>query len=175
MKSEQENTMLKPAILAPHPPNPDRRGHCAGRQRACPCLRCRTGDRRAADHRIGSLVRRRQAREVSQPIHWPPMRVEHVKVGPGKCATGSARRLDHAVKPGPFHRFTISRSGRVWLRRNDAIGHCRLSRFEMGTIVHLTGLLAFCRIGLRLIIVSAAVPSLQLSKPRRVHRLLPSF
>ena len=59
-----------------------------------------------------------------------------VKDGPGNCAAGSARRLDRAVKPGPFHRFTVSRSGRVSLRRDDVIGHCHLSRFEMGTIVH---------------------------------------
>jgi hypothetical protein len=32
--------------------------------------------------------------------------------GPGDCFAGSARRLDRSGKPGPFHRFTISKSGR---------------------------------------------------------------
>lgn len=59
-----------------------------------------------------------------------------MKDGPGNRVAGSARRLDHAVKPGPFLRFTVSRSGRVSLRHHDAICHGRLSRFEIGTIVH---------------------------------------
>ncbi len=59
-----------------------------------------------------------------------------MKDGPGNSSAGSARRLDCAVKPGPFHRFTISRSGRVSLRRDNATGHRHLSRFEMGTFVH---------------------------------------
>ncbi len=63
-------------------------------------------------------------------------RVGQVKDGPGNCAAGSARHLDRAVKPGPFHRFTVSMSSRVSQRRDYATGHCHLSRFEMGAIVH---------------------------------------
>ncbi len=32
-----------------------------------------------------------------------------MKDGPGDCAAGSARRLDRALKPGPFDRFTVSK------------------------------------------------------------------
>ena len=38
--------------------------------------------------------------------------------------------------PGPFHRFTVSRSGRDSLRENDGTRSNALSRFEMGTVVH---------------------------------------
>jgi hypothetical protein len=57
--------------------------------------------------------------------------------GPGRCPAGSARRLDLSAMPGPFFGFTVSTSGSGWLRPEDDTGPRRLSRFEMGTIVHL--------------------------------------
>ena len=56
--------------------------------------------------------------------------------GPGRCPAGSARRLDLSAMPGPFFGFTVSTSGRGWLRPEDDTAPRRLSRFEMGTIVH---------------------------------------
>jgi hypothetical protein len=60
-----------------------------------------------------------------------------VKKGPGICSAGSARRLNHRVMPGPFLRFTVSRSGNVSLKTNDGMLNDQLSRAEKGTIVHL--------------------------------------
>lgn len=62
-----------------------------------------------------------------------------VKNGPDKWPAGSARRLDRRAKPGPFLRFTVSRSGNDSLRTDDGMGRRGLSRAEMGTIVHLAG------------------------------------
>ena len=50
---------------------------------------------------------------------------------------GSARRLDRGATSGPFHRSTVSKSGRVSLSWNDGKRRHGLSRFEKGTIVHL--------------------------------------
>lgn len=57
--------------------------------------------------------------------------------GPSSCFAGSAKRLDRSCKPGPFHRFTISKSGRDSLPGDGGMQRDRLSRFEKGTIVHL--------------------------------------
>lgn len=57
--------------------------------------------------------------------------------GAGKRNAGSGRRLDRSVTSGPVYEFTVSKSGRDSLRNDDGTVHDRLSRAEMGTIVHL--------------------------------------
>ena len=54
---------------------------------------------------------------------------------------GSARRLDRSSTdrsstPGPFHGFTVSRSGKDSQCADDGMRPRLLSRAEMGTIVH---------------------------------------
>jgi hypothetical protein len=57
--------------------------------------------------------------------------------GPGHCSARSAKRLDRGALPGPFHSFTVSKSGRDSLPTDSGMQRHRLSRFEKGTIVHL--------------------------------------
>ena len=79
MKSERENTTLKPTFLVlirscPHPPNPDRGGHREGREGGGLSLRCRTYHRSIADYRVGVLVGGGQAGAVtnlSVGCNWP--------------------------------------------------------------------------------------------------------
>lgn len=54
----------------------------------------------------------------------------------GNCIAGSAKRLDRGKMPGPFHKFTVSRSGRDSLRGDDRTSRHGLSYMEMGTFVH---------------------------------------
>ena len=55
----------------------------------------------------------------------------------GDVKTGNPDRLDHDASPGPDHRFTVSKSGRYSLHRNDGTAQWHLSRATMGTNVHL--------------------------------------
>ena len=60
-----------------------------------------------------------------------------MKNGPGLFPAGSAKRLDRRRAPGPFHGFTVSKSGRDSLHANDAMDRIGLPRAEMGTVAHL--------------------------------------
>lgn len=65
------------------------------------------------------------------------MELARASSGPGDPNTGYVTRLDRGASPSPDRRFTVSKSGRGLLRRNDGTPQWHLSRAAMGTNVPL--------------------------------------